>query len=105
MLLPPCCCCCLLSSAYLWYAQTKAAKKRAELAKNSGDFRDASGKAAKARVLKGGWPVYGTFSVEDSGRDVRVYAPKQRPEISKKGVVSSAWMAEDLNRVRIYAPL
>jgi hypothetical protein len=87
---------------------TKAAKKEAELAKISKNFQDSSTKAAKNRVLKRGWPVYQNFEIEESDSDIHVYAPREAPEIpSKRGVqtIHSAWMAEDLNRVRVYAPL
>lgn len=65
-------------------------------------------KAAKDRVLQGGWSVYRDFEVEESESDVYVYAPREAPEIpTSRGVqaIHSAWVAQDLNRVRVYAPL
>lgn len=56
----------------------------------------------------GGWPVYRGVEIEDSGDDVFVYAPRDAPEpTSSRGVqaIHTAWMREDLNRARVYAPL
>lgn len=71
------------------------------------DFQDTHPKPAKDRVLKGGWPVYRDFDIDDSGDDVFVYAPRVAPEIpTNRGMQSiGAWAAEDLNRARVYAPL
>lgn len=60
------------------------------------------------RVLQGGWSVYRDFETEYSDGDVLLYAPRAAPEIpTMRGVqaIHTAWMREDLNRVRVYAPL
>jgi hypothetical protein len=78
------------------------------LAQKSKNFQVIPVKAAKDRVLQGGWPVYGEFESEEVEGDVYVFAPRKAPEIpSSDGVqtIHSAWAAEDLNRVRVYAPL
>lgn len=65
-------------------------------------------KSVKRTVPTGGWPVYRDFEIDESDNDVFVYAPRVAPEIpSRRGIqaVHSAWMGEDLNRVRVYAPL
>ena len=72
------------------------------------NFRDAANKLAKKQVLASGWTVYRDFEIEESDNDVHVYAPRKAPEIPSQGgmqAIHSAWMAEDLNRVRVYAPL
>jgi hypothetical protein len=78
------------------------------LAGKSKNFQNIPIKVAKNRVLQGGWPVYREFEIEESEGDVHVYAPRNRPEMpTSRGVqaIHSAWMAEDLNRARVYAPL